>query len=138
MAYTFSRLIASQNAKSENLTFTFSLFLSYRDSLFIHVLIDFTFNFKFLICSCKLQGCSWQHVNVSGPFPDNMVRGGVDADGAIIYIGRAFHEGEITHSMSMINNFITLDIFLNIFFSRRHDPSQSNSRQKHGMRVLWR
>jgi hypothetical protein len=42
-----------------------------------------------------LLGCSWQFVNVNGPFPDNMVRGGIDADGTVIFIGRAFHEGDM-------------------------------------------
>lgn len=34
-------------------------------------------------------------MNAAGPYPDNMVRGGVDADGTVIYIGRAFHEGDM-------------------------------------------
>uniref|UniRef100_A0A182Q766 Uncharacterized protein n=1 Tax=Anopheles farauti TaxID=69004 RepID=A0A182Q766_9DIPT len=39
-------------------------------------------------------GC-WQHCNINGPFPPNMVRAGVDSDGEVIYVGRAFHEGEM-------------------------------------------
>uniref|UniRef100_A0A182XP53 Uncharacterized protein n=1 Tax=Anopheles quadriannulatus TaxID=34691 RepID=A0A182XP53_ANOQN len=39
-------------------------------------------------------GC-WQHCNVNGPFPPNMVRAGVDSDGEVIYVGRAFHEGDM-------------------------------------------
>ncbi|XP_062540845.1 natterin-4-like [Armigeres subalbatus] len=41
-----------------------------------------------------IGGC-WQHCNVDGPFPANMVRAGVDCDGSVIYAGRAFHEGEM-------------------------------------------
>lgn len=40
-------------------------------------------------------GASWQFVNAAGPFPDKMVRGGVDADGSVIYVGRAFHNGDM-------------------------------------------
>lgn len=43
----------------------------------------------------EISGCSWQFCNVAGPYPSNMVRGGVDADGTVIYIGRAFHEGDM-------------------------------------------
>ncbi|XP_058125211.1 natterin-4-like [Anopheles coustani] len=39
-------------------------------------------------------GC-WQYCNINGPFPQNMVRAGVDADGEVIYVGRAFHEGDM-------------------------------------------
>uniref|UniRef100_A0A182M7T9 Uncharacterized protein n=1 Tax=Anopheles culicifacies TaxID=139723 RepID=A0A182M7T9_9DIPT len=39
-------------------------------------------------------GC-WQHCNINGPFPANMVRAGVDCDGEVIYVGRAFHEGDM-------------------------------------------
>ncbi|XP_052895735.1 uncharacterized protein LOC128302926 [Anopheles moucheti] len=42
----------------------------------------------------EFAGC-WQHCNVSGPFPPNMVRAGVDCDGEVIYVGRAFHEGDM-------------------------------------------
>ncbi|XP_058459864.1 natterin-4-like isoform X2 [Malaya genurostris] len=42
-----------------------------------------------------MTGGCWQHVQFGGPYPTNMVRAGVDADGAIIYVGRAFHEGEM-------------------------------------------
>ncbi|XP_055532193.1 uncharacterized protein LOC129722621 [Wyeomyia smithii] len=42
-----------------------------------------------------LVGGCWQHCTVDGPFPTNMVRAGIDADGAVIYAGRAFHEGEM-------------------------------------------
>ncbi|XP_058830210.1 natterin-4-like [Topomyia yanbarensis] len=41
-----------------------------------------------------IGGC-WQHCTVDGPFPSNMVRAGVDGDGAVIFAGRAFHEGEM-------------------------------------------
>lgn len=34
-------------------------------------------------------------MNAAGPYPSNMVRGGIDADGTVIYIGRAFHEGDM-------------------------------------------
>lgn len=34
-------------------------------------------------------------MNIGGPFPDGMVRGGVDTDGSVIYVGRAFHEGDM-------------------------------------------
>lgn len=44
---------------------------------------------------CLLTGGCWQHCTVDGPFPSNMVRAGIDADGAVIYAGRAFHEGEM-------------------------------------------
>lgn len=40
-------------------------------------------------------GCSWQFCNVAGPYPTNMVRGGIDSDGTVIFIGRAFHEGDM-------------------------------------------
>lgn len=43
----------------------------------------------------SLPGGCWQHCNVEGPFPTNMVRAGVDADGSVIFAGRAFHEGEM-------------------------------------------
>uniref|UniRef100_A0A182K6L9 Uncharacterized protein n=1 Tax=Anopheles christyi TaxID=43041 RepID=A0A182K6L9_9DIPT len=39
-------------------------------------------------------GC-WQYCNINGPFPPNMVRAGVDCDGDVIYVGRAFHEGDM-------------------------------------------
>uniref|UniRef100_A0A182T8G4 DUF3421 domain-containing protein n=1 Tax=Anopheles maculatus TaxID=74869 RepID=A0A182T8G4_9DIPT len=39
-------------------------------------------------------GC-WQYCNINGPFPPNMVRAGVDCDGEVIYVGRAFHEGDM-------------------------------------------
>uniref|UniRef100_A0A182IKE0 DUF3421 domain-containing protein n=1 Tax=Anopheles atroparvus TaxID=41427 RepID=A0A182IKE0_ANOAO len=39
-------------------------------------------------------GC-WQYCNINGPFPPNMVRAGVDGDGEVIYVGRAFHEGDM-------------------------------------------
>ncbi|KAL7037529.1 hypothetical protein ACKWTF_009263 [Chironomus riparius] len=42
-----------------------------------------------------MSGICWQHCNGEGPFPEKMVRGGVDADGSIIYIGRAFHNGDM-------------------------------------------
>uniref|UniRef100_A0A182NM71 DUF3421 domain-containing protein n=1 Tax=Anopheles dirus TaxID=7168 RepID=A0A182NM71_9DIPT len=48
-------------------------------------------------CFCVIMsgaGC-WQHCNVGGPFPPNMVRAGVDCDGEVIYVGRAFHEGDM-------------------------------------------
>lgn len=32
---------------------------------------------------------------MNGPYPASMVRGGIDADGTVIYIGRAFHEGDM-------------------------------------------
>lgn len=35
------------------------------------------------------------HCTSAGPFPPNMVRGGIDRDGTFIYIGRAFHEGDM-------------------------------------------
>uniref|UniRef100_A0A4Y0BI90 DUF3421 domain-containing protein n=1 Tax=Anopheles funestus TaxID=62324 RepID=A0A4Y0BI90_ANOFN len=44
--------------------------------------------------SNEIAGC-WQHCNVSGPFPPNMVRAGIDCDGEVIYVGRAFHEGDM-------------------------------------------
>lgn len=37
----------------------------------------------------------WQYCNASGPFPERMVRGGIDADGSVIYVGRAFHAGDM-------------------------------------------
>uniref|UniRef100_A0A182FHR1 Uncharacterized protein n=1 Tax=Anopheles albimanus TaxID=7167 RepID=A0A182FHR1_ANOAL len=39
-------------------------------------------------------GC-WQYCNINGPFPHNMVRAGIDTDGDVIYVGRAFHEGDM-------------------------------------------
>uniref|UniRef100_A0A453YKA7 Uncharacterized protein n=1 Tax=Anopheles arabiensis TaxID=7173 RepID=A0A453YKA7_ANOAR len=46
------------------------------------------------LISSDFAGC-WQHCNVNGPFPPNMVRAGVDSDGEVIYVGRAFHEGDM-------------------------------------------
>ncbi|CAO1406268.1 unnamed protein product [Diamesa serratosioi] len=43
----------------------------------------------------NILGCSWAHCTGTGPYPANLVRAGVDADGAIIYAGRAFHQGEM-------------------------------------------
>ncbi|XP_055632147.1 uncharacterized protein LOC129771994 [Toxorhynchites rutilus septentrionalis] len=43
----------------------------------------------------ELVGGCWQHCTLEGPFPANMVRAGVDSDGATIFAGRAFHEGEM-------------------------------------------
>lgn len=40
-------------------------------------------------------GVQWQYCNVNGPFPDRMVRGGIDSDGSVIFVGRAFHEGDM-------------------------------------------
>ncbi|XP_058055468.1 natterin-4-like isoform X1 [Anopheles bellator] len=42
----------------------------------------------------ELAGC-WQYCNINGPFPPNMVRAGIDTDGEVIYVGRAFHEGDL-------------------------------------------
>uniref|UniRef100_A0A2M4CPW9 Uncharacterized protein n=1 Tax=Anopheles darlingi TaxID=43151 RepID=A0A2M4CPW9_ANODA len=42
----------------------------------------------------ELAGC-WQYCNINGPFPPNMVRAGIDTDGDVIYVGRAFHEGDM-------------------------------------------
>ncbi|XP_035917002.1 uncharacterized protein LOC118514324 [Anopheles stephensi] len=42
----------------------------------------------------EFAGC-WQYCNINGPFPPNMVRAGVDCDGEVIYVGRAFHEGDM-------------------------------------------
>ncbi|KAG5667895.1 hypothetical protein PVAND_015861 [Polypedilum vanderplanki] len=42
-----------------------------------------------------MVGASWQYCNAAGPFPDKMVRGGIDSDGSVIYIGRAFHNGDM-------------------------------------------
>lgn len=47
------------------------------------------------------SGCNWQHCNAAGPYPSNMVRGGVDADGTVIFIGRAFHEGDMVPAKVM-------------------------------------
>ncbi|XP_053677715.1 natterin-4-like isoform X2 [Anopheles nili] len=41
-----------------------------------------------------IAGC-WQYCNTNGPFPTNMVRAGIDTDGEVIYVGRAFHEGDM-------------------------------------------
>lgn len=92
-AYTFYSYRSLLNAKSENLTFTF-LLLSYLDSFSCSDKSSQT-QFSDFFFLHIFQGCSWQHVNVTGSFPDNMVRGGVDVDGAVIYIGRAFHEGDM-------------------------------------------
>uniref|UniRef100_A0A8D7ZXG2 (northern house mosquito) hypothetical protein n=2 Tax=Culex pipiens TaxID=7175 RepID=A0A8D7ZXG2_CULPI len=51
--------------------------------------------FQRVLFQDDLDGGCWQHCNVGGPFPANMVRAGVDADGSVIYAGRAFHEGEM-------------------------------------------
>ncbi|EAT43285.1 AAEL005259-PB [Aedes aegypti] len=48
-----------------------------------------------LVLQDNLIGGCWQHCNIDGPFPTNMVRAGVDADGSVIFAGRAFHEGEM-------------------------------------------
>jgi hypothetical protein len=42
-----------------------------------------------------ISGASWQFCSAAGPYPDNMVRAGCDADGSPIYVGRAFHEGDM-------------------------------------------
>lgn len=57
-------------------------------------------------------------MNVGGPFPDNMVRGGVDADGAVIYIGRAFHQGKFTRLFKLTKISTHLRHLFSIFFSQ--------------------
>lgn len=44
---------------------------------------------------CLTIGGTWQHCTSEGPFPVNLVRAGVDCDGCKIYVGRAFHEGDM-------------------------------------------
>lgn len=48
-----------------------------------------------LLFKSRKSGCAWQFCNCSGPFPEKMVRAGVDSDGSPIFAGRAFHEGDM-------------------------------------------
>lgn len=42
------------------------------------------------------KGASWQYITADTPFPyDKAVRAGRDADGSTLYVGRAFHEGDM-------------------------------------------
>lgn len=45
--------------------------------------------------SNSIAGGVWQHCTPEGPFPQNLVRAGVDTDGCKIFAGRAFHEGDL-------------------------------------------
>ncbi|XP_063702949.1 uncharacterized protein LOC134832748 [Culicoides brevitarsis] len=51
-------------------------------------------SFKGLVGVQGFGGC-WQHCTPEGPFPQNLVRAGVDSDGSKIFAGRAFHEGDL-------------------------------------------
>ncbi|XP_065088110.1 uncharacterized protein LOC135709652 [Ochlerotatus camptorhynchus] len=41
------------------------------------------------------MGTKWVWTNAFGPYPPNMVSGGQDSDGSLIYIGRANHSGDL-------------------------------------------
>uniref|UniRef100_U5EST7 Putative cytoplasm n=1 Tax=Corethrella appendiculata TaxID=1370023 RepID=U5EST7_9DIPT len=42
-----------------------------------------------------MPGGAWQSCSTDSSFPTKMVRAGVDSDGSAIYVGRAFHEGDM-------------------------------------------
>ncbi|XP_076655772.1 uncharacterized protein LOC143360631 [Halictus rubicundus] len=42
-----------------------------------------------------MSGCKWVSKSVSARVPDKAVVGGCDIDGSTIYVGRAFHEGDM-------------------------------------------
>lgn len=90
---TIYRILSELN---NQLTHTDITSLSFQRNLYL-TLIFFILS---LTCILLIEitfflGCSWVHCTSDGPFPPNMVRGGIDRDGTPIFIGRAFHEGDM-------------------------------------------
>lgn len=49
-----------------------------------------------------------------------MIQGGTDADGTIIYVGRAFHEGDMVTGKTLSDISTYRNILLNLTFSQSH------------------
>lgn len=56
---------------------------------------------------CPILGFHWVPVNPGDGVPSDACLGGEDSDGGLIYVGRAFHEGDHLPAKVVVNQNIS-------------------------------